>query len=144
VPDRYPKPASRGAEIACEPQEARRRIPAPNRRRGAVNRWPQTRLGPAIRRRPATPSPRSTSTPPRQRHAARAPLRTPPIGDRASPASAWRLRVPTCHPYPQVRTPLAPDDGNALSPSPLSTHPPATSSFDDSTWAARARQDPTR
>jgi hypothetical protein len=24
------------------------------------------------------------------------------------------------------------------------SHPPATSSFDDSTWAARARQDPTR
>ena len=49
----------------------------------------------AIRRRPATP------TPPRQRRASRAPLRTP-ICDRESPASAWRLRVPTCRPYPHT------------------------------------------
>lgn len=35
----------------------------PNRRRGAVNRWPQTRLGSAILRLPATP------TPTRRRHA---------------------------------------------------------------------------
>lgn len=67
VLDRYPKAASHGAESHhCRMQtagRARKRIVPPNRRRGAVNRWPQTRLGSAILRLPATP------TPTRRRHA---------------------------------------------------------------------------
>lgn len=68
VLDRYPKAASHGAESHHRRMQtagrARKRTHRPqNRRRGAVNRWPQTRLGSAILRLPATP------TPTRRRHA---------------------------------------------------------------------------
>jgi hypothetical protein len=74
--------------VACRAHAgspATRPGPCPqDRRRGAVKRWPRTRLAPAIRRRPATrphqhhvPLPR---TPPRQRHTARAPYPSPRPG----------------------------------------------------------------
>lgn len=164
VLDRYPKPASHGSE-------AWRGKPPPshaNRRNPKSAAWPAaTNAARACDSAPPSHSLTTfhTST---YVHAAASATRDPrPTAyPNQRPASMWRLRVPTCHPYPQVLYLMAPNDGNALAPSRrseddecwnhlgprssfsfgwyLAGKPAQPNALDSSTWAARARQDLTR